>query len=567
MIGYICKYTPIEIIKSFDKDIERIDPSFSNFELADSLGHPNLCSYSKAVLEECFSGKYEGIILTSCCDSIRRLYDILLKKSDMKFIYMIDLPRKKNSSSIGLYENEIKKLISYCEQHFNKQFDKEKFLSILKNTDSTPNTTGNSQINLLVAGARLKDSTKSLINSYGGNIKYNLTCTNENRSFDFDFKASNYLNSYAKKLLQNQYSCMRMADISDRNEIFEKESKKVDGILYHTVKFCDFYSYDYASINKKVNVPILKIETDYSKQSEGQIKTRIEAFIESIKKLKHIDDESSMDIDSQAHDKKTITAGIDSGSLSTNVVIIDDEYKILSYSIIKTGAKSIESAKKAFKEAIDNANLSENDIDYVVSTGYGRAFIPFSNKHITEITCHAKGAHFLNKDIRTIIDIGGQDSKVIKLDENGNVIDFAMNDKCAAGTGRFLEMMAKTLEIPLDSMGVESMKWKEEITITSMCTVFAESEVVSLIAQNKERADIIMGLNNSIASRTMSLLNRIEGHEDYMMSGGVAKNVGVVYAIEKKLGKKIFIPDEPQIVGALGAAIIALESIESKEAD
>ncbi|HAZ37572.1 MAG TPA: 3-hydroxyacyl-ACP dehydratase, partial [Clostridiaceae bacterium] len=127
--------------------------------------------------------------------------------------------------------------------------------------------------------------------------------------------------------------------------------------------------------------------------------------------------------------------------------------------------------------------------------------------------------------------------------------------------------MAKTLEIPLESMGNESMKWKEEITITSMCTVFAESEVVSLIAQNKERADIIMGLNNSIASRTMSLLNRIESHEDYMMSGGVAKNVGVVYAIEKKLGKKIFIPDEPQIVGALGAAIIALESIKNEEAD
>lgn len=235
--------------------------------------------------------------------------------------------------------------------------------------------------------------------------------------------------------------------------------------------------------------------------------------------------------------------------------------KILSSSIVPTGAKSHNGAENAMKEALDKLNINRDRLNKIIATGYGRISIHFADKEVTEITCHGKAAYFLNDSIHTIIDIGGQDSKAIRLDDTGNVEDFAMNDKCAAGTGRFLEMMSHILEVPLSEMGNKSLNWNEDIDITSMCTVFAESEVVSLIAQNKEISDIIHGLNKAVSSKTVSLINRVGKKEGYMMTGGVAKNIGVVKCLEERLGNKIFIPKEPQIVGALGAALIALENI------
>lgn len=196
-----------------------------------------------------------------------------------------------------------------------------------------------------------------------------------------------------------------------------------------------------------------------------------------------------------------------------------------------------------------------------VTTGYGRTAISDGDKSITEITCHARGAHFLNPEVRTVIDIGGQDSKVIRLDENGAVANFVMNDKCAAGTGRFLEMMARTMEMSLDDMGKAGLSYKEDITISSMCTVFAESEVVSLIAQNKATDDIVHGLNKAVASKTAALAKRVGGEERYMMTGGVSKNQGLVKTLEEKLGTTLVISDKAQLCGALGAALFAKDMV------
>ena len=179
---------------------------------------------------------------------------------------------------------------------------------------------------------------------------------------------------------------------------------------------------------------------------------------------------------------------------------------------------------------------------------------------MTEISCHGRGAHYFNPKIRTILDIGGQDSKAIKLDADGEVIDFVMNDKCAAGTGRFLEAIARTLEISIDELGPAALKSTEDIEITSMCTVFAESEVISLIANNKEESDIANGICRAIANKAYSLLKRVGLEADYMMTGGVAKNPGVVRAVEEKLQAKLYICPEPEIVGAVGAALYALDT-------
>ncbi|HQD39707.1 MAG TPA: acyl-CoA dehydratase activase, partial [Bacillota bacterium] len=294
------------------------------------------------------------------------------------------------------------------------------------------------------------------------------------------------------------------------------------------------------------------IETDYTLLATEQIKTRLGAFYENLvakpkKKQRKI---------SAFH---TYYAGLDIGSTSTNAVIIDENKNTVSFATVPTGAKVAESAHKALAEALEKCGLERKDISKIVTTGYGRGRIDFRTKDVTEITCHAKGAYFFNPSVRTIIDIGGQDSKVIRLDATGKVIDFVMNDKCAAGTGRFLEMMAQSLQLSLEEMSTYGLNWNEEIAISSMCSVFAQSEVVSLIASDKKLEDIVHGINNSIAAKVISLGRRGKLAREFMMTGGVARNIGVVRALEEKLDAEIIVPKEPDLCGALGAALIASE--------
>ena len=210
-----------------------------------------------------------------------------------------------------------------------------------------------------------------------------------------------------------------------------------------------------------------------------------------------------------------------------------------------------------FDQVLESLKLSRNDIQGIVSTGYGRNSVSFANKAITEITCHAAGAYFINPEIRSVIDIGGQDSKVILLSDNGRVSDFAMNDKCAAGTGRFLEVMARALEIELEHFGEMSLESQAPSQISSLCTVFAESEVISLIAKGERRENIVAGIHDAIGARVASMAKRVKIVPPVMMTGGVAKNTGLVKALEKRLMQKILIAESAQVVGAIGAALLA----------
>ena len=252
-------------------------------------------------------------------------------------------------------------------------------------------------------------------------------------------------------------------------------------------------------------------------------------------------------------------AGIDIGSLTAKTVIVDDRARIVGHALVLTGAMSKRAGETSFESALKVAGISSSDVTYVLATGYGRNNVPFAKAEMTEITCHARGAHHLFPETRTIIDIGGQDSKAISVNERGAATNFMMNDKCAAGSGRFLEVMARALEIELDRMGELSLQSTKEVPISSMCTVFAESEVVSLIADNQPKEVIIRGLHDSIADRILGMVNRVGIEEEVTLTGGVAKNEGVVRALEDRLGVKMFIPPEPQIIGALGAALMARE--------
>jgi len=251
-----------------------------------------------------------------------------------------------------------------------------------------------------------------------------------------------------------------------------------------------------------------------------------------------------------------ITVGIDVGSLTTKAVVIRDG-KIISEKITATGYQAQAAADTVFADVLSAAKRSAADINAVVATGYGRNLVLFAGRVVTEISCHAVGARFLSPEIRSVIDVGGQDSKALVMDENGRVKDFAMNDKCAAGTGRFLEVMAGALGVGLDAFGPISLTAETPAVISSLCTVFAESEVISLISKGTRRQDIIAGIHAAIAARIVAMAGRIGLTAPVMMTGGVAKNIGVVKAIEARIGSPVAVSSKAQLTGAIGAALIA----------
>jgi predicted CoA-substrate-specific enzyme activase len=248
--------------------------------------------------------------------------------------------------------------------------------------------------------------------------------------------------------------------------------------------------------------------------------------------------------------------GLDIGAATTKAVILRHG-KIVSYAILSTGHSVHSATDKALEEARKKGDLGNSEFERVISTGYGRHSVSFADRAVSEIICHARGAHFIMPSARTVIDIGGQDSKVIALNEEGDVINFVMNDKCAAGTGRFIEVMANVLEVSLEDMGTLSLESKKPCSISSTCTVFAESEVVSLRAQGEARENLIAGIHKGIASRTATMGRSIGFSEDVAFTGGVAHNAGVKRYLESTIGMPIMVPDEPQITGALGAALLA----------
>lgn len=254
-----------------------------------------------------------------------------------------------------------------------------------------------------------------------------------------------------------------------------------------------------------------------------------------------------------------ITAGIDVGSTATKAVIFDGT--IRSMVIIPTGWNPKEAGRTVFLEALNKAGLHEQDIDTVVGTGYGRVSLSFINQKVTEITCHVKGARFLFPQTRTVIDIGGQDSKVIAVAEDGSVADFIMNDKCAAGTGRFLQVMTGILDISLAQLG-EMASTSKPVSINSMCTVFAESEIIGLLAQEVSKEAIASGIVQTIAKKIISLASRVPCLEEITFSGGVANNPEICASLSSAFGAKFNIAHQPQIVGALGAAIVGFEKLK-----
>jgi predicted CoA-substrate-specific enzyme activase len=253
---------------------------------------------------------------------------------------------------------------------------------------------------------------------------------------------------------------------------------------------------------------------------------------------------------------KQFFAGIDIGSTMTKVAIMGDG--LVASVIGPTGPEHRRLAHRVMEEALTGARLQFTDLSYIVATGYGRINVPFADKQVTEITCHAKGLHSLLPTAKTVVDIGGQDSKGIKL-KNGKVAGFVMNDKCAAGTGRFLEVIAEALGVPLDALGELSLSAQKATTISNTCTVFAEQEVVSQLANGEPVENLIAGIHEAIATRIYAMVSKLKIEPDVAITGGGAKNIGLVGALEARFGCRVLVPPEPLLTGAIGAALVGKE--------
>ena len=540
---HVCKYTPTELLTALGGQCALLDEAPENFDLSDQVAHPNLCGFGKSVIQAAMAGHVKELVLVNCCDTIRSAYDILKEFGNLDFLYLLDILHSQEGCSVQHARDQLLDLAEAYGAYKGTQFDRGAFFASFQPKPQPPGP------HIAVLGAKMGTHLFSLVEETMPLPAVNQTCA-ANRWVappEDEGDLPTLLEAYARNLL-GQLPCMRMTDHTARRALYNAPG--LEGVVYHTLQFCDYYGFEYAGLRSQLPVPLLKIESDGTTQSREQLRTRLEAFAEGFAAPQKGDNPMP---------SHGYFAGIDSGSATTDVVILDQDKTIVAKVILPTGAGASNGAQRALEEALQQAGLTQADLTATVTTGYGRGVIQAGDKSITEITCHAKGAHFLYPQVRTVIDIGGQDSKVIAIAPDGSVTNFVMNDKCAAGTGRFLEMMARTLELSLEEISTVGLQWKEEITISSMCTVFADSEVVSLVAQNKALPDIVHGLNQSVASRAAALYRRAGGTGPCMMTGGVARNQGVVEAIQEKLGQPLFIHPDAQLCGALGAALFALE--------
>ncbi|MEM2978371.1 MAG: acyl-CoA dehydratase activase [Candidatus Hadarchaeales archaeon] len=254
-----------------------------------------------------------------------------------------------------------------------------------------------------------------------------------------------------------------------------------------------------------------------------------------------------------------LVAGCDVGSLTAKALLLEDG-RILSHEVRRVKPRPELSAREVMEEALRKAGRRWEEVAYCVGTGYGRVRIPFAGENVSEISCHGRGAHWLLPSVRTVIDIGGQDCKVIRVDGEGRLVNFVMNDKCAAGTGRFLELMAKTLGVGVEELGRLSLSSGKPIPITNVCAVYAQSEVLTQLAEGASAEDVAAGVNQAMAARVKALASRVGVEREVVLSGGLARNVGVVRYLEEMLGVPLIRLDfDPQLVGALGAALFAWE--------
>lgn len=555
-IPVFCSLIPTELLTASGAELDYLsgEDLFKGLDRhSQCVFHDNLCPYVKAVYDNLLESlnKYDLIIIPSGCDGLKKMYNALKTKSPAKPIFLLDIPRMCNEAAVEFLAEEFRKLAKVIS---NSQ-PLSKASADVSNGFKLFQTAAN-KIGFIGSNVPDKFIIETLTKN-GFEIVYLNHCIEKSKPTEEGLHAlhtDSTLKEYARYKLENN-RCPRNINAKYITELTDKvRNNEFAGLIINTFKFCDFQPFDYIQLTKLIDkdFPTLLLEHEGFVKNEGQIMTRIEAFLEKLKKNKPKAKTSGNGIE--------YFVGIDSGSHATKLVCVDKNAQILFHQVIPTGVSVKESSKKAFEHLQKKLNCKNRNQFYITATGYGRNQIQDADHVMTEITCHAIGAFKKFQKPATVIDIGGQDSKVIKIGEEAKVLRFSMNDKCAAGTGRFLEVIAERLGLTLAEFSKLAGETNGTVPISNMCTVFAESEVISLIAAGHPREHIAKGIHQAIAERTVSLVKRTEGEPPYYMTGGVAKNKALVKELSKALGKDVVTADEPQLNGAHGAAIISMEN-------
>ena len=374
-LKFVCKYTPLELLAGFGCEWELMDRLAETYETAGRLTHDNLCGFGKSMLEQVLEEKPKELVLVNCCDTMRRTYEAIRETGICEFLFLMDLPHRQTCCAAEKLADEFLRLKKEYEEYSGKRFDREAFLDAVCTEPVKADEGAYIGILGVRCGEELEDTIRSLV---PGNVR-NLTCARYRtvvlaREGLENLDEVALIKTYAQAVLE-QFPCGRMGLSEKRRELLSDPNLK--GVIYHTIKFCDYYEMEYLQLKKTADFPVVKLETDYTRQSEGQLKTRIEAFAETLEGLSGSGAESS---DTKRTIKRTaggnmFVAGIDSGSTSTDVVILDENQKIKASVIIPTGGGANISAEEALKEALEKADLSADDISNIVKTGYGRDYI------------------------------------------------------------------------------------------------------------------------------------------------------------------------------------------------
>ncbi|HAA85561.1 MAG TPA: CoA protein activase [Kosmotogaceae bacterium] len=584
MLYYACSYVPLEILISSGLPFRRlpVNRAFEHPEL-----HTNLCGYCKAVYSKVTELSEEDVFITvDSCDAMRRMGDVIQQQSSCR-VFSLRLPWKKDSSATEFFRTQLEALNRFLSElrgqeitrddldrgisQFNMMVDKllamhmtgvpyhqinEAFFLAeqgqLYNNPSEPSHGTGPRIAYLGA---VSDAVmiEEVVRAAGGILVLNESCMGMRGFTAKTEKKEPFLLSVATRLISGRIPCGRFAEgLSEYTARLLREVN-ADGIVFGIPKFCDFYGFQLAMT--ELLLPHTVVEIDFGDSSRGQLLTRVGAFMESLKR----------EVPGTRKEKSgSFYAGIDSGSTTTNIVVLDQKGEIVFSHSRKTGVYPKKVADELFSQMLQEVGIGASDISCCIATGYGRENVSFATSSVTEITCHARGARKLLPEINTVIDIGGQDSKVISLEDRDMVRDFTMNDKCAAGTGRFLEVMSGIMEEDLQQMSEAAFRSKKALSISSVCTVFAESEVISLISNGEKIEDISAALFRAIAKRILAMFKRVSGRGPVGFTGGVAKVPGMARALEDAIGDEIIVPPHPDIAGALGAALLAMEQGEKK---
>lgn len=556
MIVYNCPSVPFEFFHALKVPFKRIEPGAVEFQKL----HPNVCAFCRVSVSSV--SPEDVLIWTDSCDSMRRAYDFLKNRS-----FYLHVPVKNDELAVRSLARQLEELWEFLKVTFDRDTPLSDLEKIhrwftershqleralerdLKEAKEIFEELSNQEwigsierkgISVLLLGSWASDELVDIVEKVGG-YAINATCSGPYGFISGALSSQNVFESIARRILNKKLPCGRFAASRELEKLIR--SFKPDVIVLHTAKFCDFYHFDEQTL-RKLQIPFVTIENDFTNALE-QVRTRIEALLETKKQRKRTVKTSSYFV------------GIDSGSTSTKLVVLDENAEILFERVTKTGADPRASARQLLSQALEQLKIPLEKA-FVVATGYGRDAIDFAEETATELTCHAIGVNYLHPGVKTIIDVGGQDSKVMRV-ENGKIVDFVMNDKCAAGTGRFLEIVSSILETPLSIMGEESLKAKEQLNISSVCAVFAESEIISLRSKGYSKQDILWAAHNAIARRLATMYERIKGCPPVVLTGGVALNVGLKRALENMLNVELIVPRNPVTTGALGAALLKLQ--------